>query len=62
MKFHFVSFYNCALNLAYQNVTNYSLIGVSDLLQAVAGGHLLKLPFGTIFEYLQVSLVDVSKL
>ncbi|KAI5416444.1 variant 3, Phosphopantothenate--cysteine ligase 2 [Lathyrus oleraceus] len=56
-----VSFYNCALTLAYQNVTNFSLIGVSILLQAVAGGHLLKLPFGTIFEYLQMlQIIAVS--
>ena len=32
----------------------YSFIGVFILLQAVAGGLLLKLPFNTIFEYLQV--------
>ena len=50
---HYLFFFFLLFHFATFN--NYSLIATFALLQAVASGLLLKLPFSTVFEYLQVS-------
>jgi hypothetical protein len=54
--FFFVSIISFCLISSSLFICNYSLIWTSVPLQAVAGCLLLKLPFSTIFEYLQVSI------